>query len=133
MAYEVTKDLETGNTLIDSEHRQLFQAINNLLDACSQGKGRTQIQSTIQFLNSYVGKHFSDEERLQVESKYPDYPAHKRFHEGYKQKMAQVTNELAANGVNISSVGKVNEAAGILVTHIRTEDKRLAQHVKSAK
>lgn len=132
MAYEVTKDLETGNTLIDSEHRQLFQAINNLLDACAQGKGRAQIEKTVQFLNNYVGKHFSDEERLQVESKYPDYQAHKRFHDGYKQKMAQVTKDLAANGVSIAAVGKVNETAGILVTHIRTEDKKLAQHVKSS-
>lgn len=40
MRYEMTKDLETGNALIDSEHRQLFKAVNDLLDACSQGKGR---------------------------------------------------------------------------------------------
>ena len=39
MRYEMTKDLETGNALIDSEHRQLFKAVNDLLDACSQGKG----------------------------------------------------------------------------------------------
>lgn len=39
MKYELTKDLETGNALIDSEHRQLFAAINNLMDACAQAKG----------------------------------------------------------------------------------------------
>ena len=33
MRYEMTKDLETGNALIDSEHRQLFKAVNDLLDA----------------------------------------------------------------------------------------------------
>ena len=33
MKYELTKDLETGNALIDSEHRQLFAAINNLMHA----------------------------------------------------------------------------------------------------
>ena len=41
MRYEMTKDLETGNALIDSEHRQLFKAVNDLLDACSQGNGQT--------------------------------------------------------------------------------------------
>ena len=50
MKYELTKDLETGNALIDSEHRQLFAAINNLMDACAQGKGRDQIMSTARFL-----------------------------------------------------------------------------------
>ena len=39
MKYTLTKDLETGNTLIDTEHRELFAAVNNLMDACSQGKG----------------------------------------------------------------------------------------------
>ncbi len=38
MAYVFTKDLETGNQLIDSEHRQLIDAINNLLTACSTAK-----------------------------------------------------------------------------------------------
>ena len=33
MKYELTKDLETGNALIDSEHRQLFALINKLMDA----------------------------------------------------------------------------------------------------
>ena len=34
MKYELTQELVTGNALIDSEHRQLFAAINDLLDAC---------------------------------------------------------------------------------------------------
>ena len=47
MRYELTQDLLTGNQLIDSEHRQLFDAINALMDACAQGAGRTKILSLI--------------------------------------------------------------------------------------
>ena len=36
--YEVTADLMTGNALIDSEHKQLFDTINGLMDACAQRK-----------------------------------------------------------------------------------------------
>ena len=43
MAYEFTKDLETGNSVIDSEHRQLIGAVNLLLEACAKGQGRTQL------------------------------------------------------------------------------------------
>ena len=43
MVYQFTKDLETGNAAIDSEHRQLIQAINDLLSACSSGKGRGEL------------------------------------------------------------------------------------------
>ena len=35
MTYQITPDLLTGNTIIDGEHRQLFDAINALLDACA--------------------------------------------------------------------------------------------------
>ena len=38
MRYELTEELITGNALIDSEHRQLFEAINALLDAMQRAK-----------------------------------------------------------------------------------------------
>ncbi len=131
MKYTVTKDLETGNALIDSEHRELFNAVNNLMDACSQGKGRDQIASTAQFLNNYVSKHFADEERLQQQSKYPAYPTHKQFHEGYKRSLAAVAAEINKDGPSIATLGKLNQTVGVLVNHIRTEDKKLAAHIKA--
>ena len=57
MKYELTPDLLTGSQQIDMQHRQLFEAVNRLMDACSMGKGRDQIQSTITFLSDYVVKH----------------------------------------------------------------------------
>jgi hemerythrin len=96
MRYELTQDLLTGNQLIDSEHRQLFDAINALMDACAQGAGRTKISETVQFLNSYVSKHFRDEEQLQLQSKYPGYNAHHTFHEGYKRELAAAANQIGA-------------------------------------
>ena len=46
-----TPDLATGNTTIDSEHKELIRMIGNLMDACSSGKGRTEMINTIRFLN----------------------------------------------------------------------------------
>ena len=132
MRYELTEDLVTGNTLIDSEHKQLFDAINALLDACSSGKGRDQIMRTVDFLNGYVGRHFSDEEKLQVSSSYPGYPAHKTFHDGYKRQLQQSTQELLAEGATVKALGKHNQVARNLVSHIRTEDRKLAKHLKGA-
>lgn len=132
MKYILTKDLETGNALIDSEHRQLFDAVNKLMDACSQGKGRDQIEKVVHFLNDYVAKHFSDEEKLQVQSKYPGYSGHKQFHEGYKKTLSQVENQVLTSGATIATLGKLNEVIGVLVNHIRTEDKNVAAHVKAS-
>lgn len=130
MRYELTKDLETGHTMIDSEHRQLFQAVNQLLDACAQGKGRSQLEPTLDFLGSYVNQHFGDEERLQIQTSYPGYSGHKQFHEGYKRELANVIREIKAQGSTIAALSRINLLVGQLMTHIRMEDKRLAQHVK---
>ena len=130
MKYELTPELVTGNRLIDSEHRQLFDAVNKLMDACSQGRGREQIMSTAQFLNDYVGKHFGDEERLQIQSKYPNYSAHKQFHDGYKDQLRLVIQDLSAQGATVKALGDLNRIVGVLISHIRMEDKKLAQHVQ---
>lgn len=130
MKYELTKDLETGNSLIDSEHRQLFLAVNEMMDACSSGKGREQIEKTVKFLVDYVAKHFGDEEKLQIQTKYPGYNNHKAFHEKYKADIRIAAQALVNEAPTIATLGQVNKQIAVLVSHIKTEDKNLASHVK---
>jgi hemerythrin len=130
--YTFTADLETGNKLIDTEHRQLFQAINGLLEACNAGQGRANVEKTVKFLEEYTAKHFADEEVLQQQSKYPDYPNHRKIHEGFKKHVAEIGAELKAKGPSIMLVAKVNSDIGDwLINHIRTQDKKLAAHIKA--
>ena len=129
--YEVTPDLETGNDLIDSEHRMLFDAINDLMNACSSGQGRNKIGETAEFLADYVDKHFSDEEDLQRKNQYPHYQAHHDFHVNYKHKIRELANSIRANGPSVKSLGEINTQASVLINHIRHEDKRLAAFLKS--
>ena len=132
MKYELTKDLETGNTLIDSEHCQLFAAVNSLMDACQTGQGRSKIESTAKFLDEYVKKHFGDEEKLQKSSKYPAYTTHKLFHDNYIRQLDGVCRIILKEGATIANLSRLNYQVGVLVNHIRTEDKKLAAHLKAA-
>ena len=100
------------------------------MDACAEGKGRGQIQQTVQFLSDYVVKHFGDEERLQVQSSYPGYSAHKQFHDGYRRQLADVMQELVQAGPTVKALGDLNRVVAGLISHIRTEDRRLAQYVQ---
>lgn len=129
--YEVTPDLETGNDLIDSEHRMLFDAINDLMDACSSGQGRNKIGETADFLADYVDKHFADEEDLQRKNHYPHYQQHHNFHVNYKQKIRELANEIRTDGPNVKNLGAINTQASVLINHIRHEDKRLAAFIKN--
>lgn len=130
--YAFTKDLETGNTTIDSQHKELISAINHLLEACSQGKGRQEIEKTAQFLESYTSKHFADEEKLQLQHRYPDYQNHKQYHESFKKVVREIAQGLDKEGPTVVMVGKVNSSiGGWLLNHIKKEDVKVAAHLRA--
>ncbi len=134
MAYNWDKALETGNLIIDEQHKSIIKAINDLLDACSMGKGRVEVEKTLKFLKDYVVKHFNDEEKLQIKSNYPDYKAHKEKHEAFKNTVDDIYQEFKENGASIGLVAKVNMSiGGWLINHIKSEDKKVAEHIKANK
>lgn len=131
MAYTWTKELETGNTMIDSQHRQLIEAINKLLEACQAGKGRAELDKILTFLSSYTNQHFSDEEKLQQQYQYPDYQNHKKMHEQFRIVVRDLADQLRTNGPSIDLVGKVNSSiGGWLVNHIKSQDVKVAAHIR---
>lgn len=131
MAYNWDKSLETGNAMIDQQHKELIAAMNNLLDACSKGKGRTEIQGTLDFLSGYITKHFSDEEDLQRKYAYPGYAEHKQAHEDFKKVVAEMAAEYAQSGASIVLVAKINTSVSSwLIGHINREDVKIAKHIK---
>ncbi|MCI8811609.1 MAG: hemerythrin family protein [Oscillibacter sp.] len=126
MKYELTKELETGNAVIDREHRELFRAVSQLMDACSKGQGRSSMEPAIQFLLGYVDKHFAHEERLQQSSKYPGYAAHKAFHTGYRKTLGEIVAQIPSSGPTVTNLSQLNHHIAALINHIRMEDKKLS-------
>lgn len=134
MAYNWTNDLLTGNTQIDSEHKELIKAINDLLEACSKGKGRAEVEKTVKFLSSYTKTHFAHEEILQMKSKYPDYANHKKYHQHFIATVDDIQKKLLATGPSIALVGEINtKVANWIITHIKKEDVKVAAHIRNNK
>ncbi len=131
MKYSLTDDLRTGHYTIDAQHKELFVAVNDLLDACSKGAGRKSVGKTSQFLRQYVEKHFADEESLQIKSNYPGYSAHKQFHENYKKKLNEDLKSLDESNISIATLALINNSIATLIAHIKQEDKKMAKHLQS--
>lgn len=132
MAYELTKNLETGNAVIDNEHRELFQAVNRLLDSCNKGEGLAAVEPAMEFLLQYVDKHFAHEEELQENSNYPNMAVHKDFHEKYKIQLKQIAADMKASGSPMSVMVKLNSHIAVLINHIRLDDKKLSTFLNQA-
>lgn len=125
-------DLIIGVEVIDDQHRELCKAIDALLDACKNGKGRAEIIRTVKFLQQYTIKHFTDEQILQKSCGYPKFVEHKAMHDGFCKKISEMTDDLIKNGPTISTVGQLNSLlVDWLLNHIRKVDTEIAQYVKS--
>lgn len=61
--YELNDDLKTGVKMIDTQHRELIRAINNLADAIETGMGAHGIKKILSFLEFYAEWHFAHEEK----------------------------------------------------------------------
>jgi len=130
MTYVWTDEMATGNAVIDTQHKQLVKALNDLLDACSSGHGRSSLNTTLNFLIDYVVKHFRDEEILQQKSNYPDYDNHKKLHDTFKETVSDLARRLKSEGPTISLVAKVNTSLGSwFMNHLQCEDKKVAMHI----
>jgi len=131
MAYIWTTELATGNSLIDAQHRQLINSVNELMDACVRGKGRAALGATLDFLIDYTGKHFSDEEKIQLQYRFPEFASHKRLHDTYKAAVAELALQLRTEGASVSLVAKLNSSLGDwLVNHLKVEDKKIGDHIR---
>ena len=133
MAYQWDASLETGHIKIDNQHKQLIAALNNIIEASQQGKGRDEIFKTLDFLTGYTLMHFSTEEKLQVDYNYPDYIVHKRYHDEFKVTVGELTQKLINEGPTEGLIGEVTTAIGKwLLNHIKGDDFRMAAFVKAA-
>jgi hemerythrin-like metal-binding domain len=129
-----TDDLSVGVELIDTEHKALINAVNDLFDACSKGLGRKKISETLAFLQSYTATHFGDEEQLQKESGYPDYPNHRKLHSEFVAKVVEYSKQLETEGPSIGLVANFNSfVSNWLIYHISREDKKIGEYIHSKK
>ncbi|MEG2787265.1 MAG: bacteriohemerythrin [Romboutsia sp.] len=132
MAYKWTDELLTGNSQIDNEHKELIKAINDLLEACSKGKGRAELEKTVKFLSSYTKTHFAHEEVLQMKYRYPDYINHKKYHQHFISTVDDIQRKLMESGPSISLVGEINsKVATWIISHIKREDVKVAAHIRN--
>ncbi|MDR0584206.1 MAG: bacteriohemerythrin [Treponema sp.] len=132
MAYEWDSSLETGHEKIDNQHRQLVAALNSIISASQEGKGKEEIFKTMEFLTGYTVMHFSTEEKLQVQYDYPDYLVHKRYHDEFKITVGELTERLVREGPTEEMIGIVTTTIGEwLLNHIKGDDFRMAAFVKA--
>lgn len=131
MVIEWTRDLETGISVIDEQHRELFKRTNALLSACIEGKGRDVVGDVLKFLEDYIVFHFTAEENIQLHYAYPGYPLHKAMHESFIMDIQGLSKQFNEEGGSAAMVERTNRVAvEWLMNHIKRADKELADYLR---
>lgn len=123
-----TDDLNTGIDVIDGQHRQIVDYINQLHDARQTGD-RDAVGEVINELVDYTLSHFSFEEELMEEAGYPFSRPHKRVHEVFTKRVADYQLRYKS-GEDIS--GELHSLLyRWLVGHIKNDDAAYVGAVKA--
>ena len=126
------QSLETGFLAIDEQHQELFKRVNEVIEAYNVGKARQEVKKTLQFLEEYVHTHFTMEEELQLQYKYPKYKEHKEMHEYFIKQIAEIKSRYEQNGPKMTVTMALNR---ILLTwlreHILRVDKAFVDYIHS--
>ena len=64
MRAEFDETLVTGNEMIDGQHKELIERINQLLESCEDGQGKVKAIKMLDYLLDYTEFHFSAEEKI---------------------------------------------------------------------
>lgn len=134
MPIQWRQSYDIGLKEVDDQHKELFDKINNLLDACSNNKGKEEVKSTIDFLGDYVLTHFKSEEKLQEKYGYPEYKAHKAVHDQFVKEFADLRKRFDDEGPTLQFVAMVNRVVvDWLIKHIGNVDKAFGTFIKDKK
>jgi diguanylate cyclase (GGDEF)-like protein/hemerythrin-like metal-binding protein/PAS domain S-box-containing protein len=116
------KAYESGQSVIDDEHRHMMQVANRLLIAASRDDNAAEIMSLIGEVVSHVRSHFQHEEEVLLAAHYPRYEEHREIH----QKLLTKADEmLDRRGREEATVGDVMGFVihDLVARHILREDR----------
>lgn len=132
MALEWTQDLATGSEEIDFQHKELFRRVNALLESCRQGKGKAELNIVIEFLDEYVVKHFSEEEKFMRKYEYPGHASHKTEHLKFIATFSELKKEIERQGPALDLVVKTNRMiVQWLINHISKVNRSLGMFLRA--
>lgn len=117
-------EYETGFSQVDEQHQHLFDIINRLHEAMSQGQGRDVIKETLEEMIDYTVEHFAMEEKLMLETNYPLYQEHKKIHDKLTQEVKEIAEKFT-DGDRFVTIELSHFLTKWLIHHIKGQDQKM--------
>lgn len=120
--------LFTGIKELDDENKEFFKCINNLIDACNKGKGKSEIHATLNYLYYFVNFHLEIEEKYMRKYGYLKTFQHTAMHDIFRRSFNDLQREFEYEGVKTKPIlHLINMLVNWLITHVNRDDRDLAE------
>ena len=125
-------EYETGFSTVDEQHQHLFDIINRLHQAMSQGHGKDVIKETLDEMIEYTVEHFAMEEKLMREQEYPSYQEHKKIHDKLTGEVKEIADKFA-EGDRFVTIELSHFLTRWLIHHIKGQDQKMIRFFREKK
>jgi hemerythrin len=126
--------LELGIKNVDAQHKNIIERIDRLeiaLDSQVTSVTYPRLKEAHEFLESYVGSHFREEEEMMDKGGYPELATHKLMHAKFENDLAKFREELDHTGLITHATAKlVKYLSSWFIDHIKYEDPKYVPYVK---
>ncbi len=125
------ENLAIGDPLIDMQHKQLLDQMDELVAALQKNSEAKQTQRLLRFLTMYVDNHFGHEEQCMHIRKCPVASQNRAAHEYFKARLDGVQSMLNRQRPSALIAERVSkELLDWFINHIRTIDSQLGACTK---
>ena len=125
---DFTEKLSVKISKIDEQHKELIQIINDLHTAMGSGKGRIAIYDILARLVDYTKMHFSTEERLMAQHRYPDQNNHEVQHSDLIRQVDVINRKVETGQVSVT-IETMDFLKKWLNNHILLTDKQFGVYL----
>lgn len=126
------KDWESGNQIIDQQHRQLLEISTNIVDLFVFQAPSSQIATQLDHLLEHLIRHFFDEEELMTRLGYTEIKAHALVHENIIKDARRIKGNFL--GGQFNSTDFFDFLVGnIIMKHLLTDDVKFFPRIREMK
>ncbi len=132
MSIQWNDNLASGSSDIDTQHKELFVRVNDLLAVFDKGAlARDEISRIVQYLTDYVVFHFGNEEKYMAKYHYSSATAHKAQHEQFVKSFLKLKDRLLREGTSPALALEMKDlCVDWLLNHIKYSDRALGMYLK---
>ncbi|MEO5371186.1 MAG: bacteriohemerythrin [Magnetococcus sp. DMHC-1] len=125
-----SKKLETGITVVDTDHHKLLDLLNDIHKAMEQGRGAEAVGTILNELAQYTVSHFEHEAEYFRKYNYPETRQHLEIHDKLVHDVTQLIQRFHAGEFTVV-MDALDFAKAWLLEHIMDADMKFAPFLKS--